>query len=83
MHILKLYVEESLLTGDGLRPHVDPVRWRPLIMSFCRFSGRAEEVHPSWLAESDFMRLLADASPNRTALPAAQKGGEDEAPQRS
>lgn len=58
VHILKLHVEESLLMEDGPRPHIDPVRWRPLIMSFCRFFGLAGEVHPSRLAESDFMKFV-------------------------
>jgi flavin reductase (DIM6/NTAB) family NADH-FMN oxidoreductase RutF len=57
VHILKLHVSESLLTGDGARPHIDPVRWRPLIMSFCRFFRVGEEVHPSRSAESDFMKF--------------------------
>src|SRR5687768_8987476 len=53
VHVLKLHVDESLLTeGNGVRPHIDPVRWRPLIMSFCRFFGLGGEVHPSRLADS-------------------------------
>jgi hypothetical protein len=28
-------------------------------MSFCRFFGVGDEVHPSRLAESDFMKLAA------------------------
>jgi flavin reductase (DIM6/NTAB) family NADH-FMN oxidoreductase RutF len=55
VHIVKLHVEESLLVGEK---HIDPVRWRPLIMSFCRFFGVGEEVHPSRLAESDFMKFV-------------------------
>jgi flavin reductase (DIM6/NTAB) family NADH-FMN oxidoreductase RutF len=47
VHIVKLHVEEVLLVGDGQRPHIDPARWRPLIMSFCRFFGLGNEVHPS------------------------------------
>lgn len=66
IHIQKLHVDESLLTvgtaGDASRPHIDPERWRPLIMSFCRFFGRGEEVHPSRLAESDFMKFVTGAS---------------------
>lgn len=42
----------------GIRLHgtanrVDPVAWRPLIMSFQRFFGLGEEVHPSRLAAVD------------------------------
>jgi hypothetical protein len=58
VHIVKLHVEETLLTSAGSRPHIDPVRWRPLIMSFCRFFGLGGEVHPSRLAESDFMKFV-------------------------
>ena len=57
VHIVKLHVEESLLVGEA-RPHIDPVRWRPLIMSFCRFFGLGGEVHPSRLAESGFMKAV-------------------------
>lgn len=66
IHIVKLHVEESLLAGDAPRPHIDPVKWRPLIMSFCRFFGLSGEVHPSRLAESDFMKFVR----NGTAPPA-------------
>jgi flavin reductase (DIM6/NTAB) family NADH-FMN oxidoreductase RutF len=55
VHIVRLHVEESLLEGDGPRPHIDPEKWRPLLMSFCRFFGMGGEVHPSRLAESGFM----------------------------
>jgi flavin reductase (DIM6/NTAB) family NADH-FMN oxidoreductase RutF len=55
VHIVKLHVDEKLLMGDESRSHIDPVRWRPLIMSFCRFFGLSGEVHPSRLAESNFM----------------------------
>ncbi len=58
VHIVKLHVDEKLLVGDGQRPHIDPSRWRPLIMSFCRFFGLGGEVHPSRLAESDFMKFM-------------------------
>jgi hypothetical protein len=67
VHITKLHVDENLLIGDGARPHIDPVRWRPLIMSFCRFFGVGDEVHPSRLAESDFMKLVL----GKTAAPPA------------
>ena len=58
VHIVKLHVDENLLVEDGARPHIDPVRWRPLIMSFCRFYGLGGEVHPSRLAESNFMKFV-------------------------
>ena len=61
IHIVKLHVDESLLIAGNHtgRPHIDPVRWKPLIMSFCRFFGVGGEVHPSRLAESNFMKLVA------------------------
>ena len=60
VHVTRLHVEESLLMAgnDPSRPHVDPERWQPLIMTFCRFFGGGEEVHPSRLAESDFMTAV-------------------------
>jgi len=58
VHIVKLHVDERLLVDEGARPHIDPVRWHPLIMSFCRFFGLSGEVHASRLAESDFMKFV-------------------------
>jgi flavin reductase (DIM6/NTAB) family NADH-FMN oxidoreductase RutF len=58
VHIVRLHVEESLLMGDPSRPHIDPEKWRPLIMSFCRFFGVSGEVHPSRLAQSNFMNVV-------------------------
>jgi flavin reductase (DIM6/NTAB) family NADH-FMN oxidoreductase RutF len=62
VHIVKLHVDESLLIDDGPRPHIDAKKWRPLIMSFCRFFGRGDEVHPSRLAESDFMKVVRNGT---------------------
>jgi flavin reductase (DIM6/NTAB) family NADH-FMN oxidoreductase RutF len=62
VHIVKLHVHESLLTGDESSPHIDPVRWRPLIMSFCRFFGVGDEVHPSRLADSDFVKIVRNTT---------------------
>ena len=72
VHIVKLHVDETLLVGNGSRPHIDPVRWRPLIMSFCRFFGLGGEVHPSRLAESDFMKFVTQGPPQSTTSGAAQ-----------
>ena len=60
VHVTRLHVEESLLMpgSDPARPHVDPERWQPLIMTFCRFFGTGDEVHPSRLAQSDFMTAV-------------------------
>src|SRR5215472_620749 len=71
VHIVKLHVDESLLVGNPARPHIDPEKWHPLIMSFCRFFGIGEEKHPSRLAESDFMKAMYQ-SPAAQPLPAIE-----------
>lgn len=58
VHVTRLHVEESLLVEENGRPHIDPTRWQPLLMSFCRFFGLGSEVHPSRLAESEFMTFV-------------------------
>ena len=74
IHIVRLHVDEKLLMGGGSRPHIDPLRWRPLIMSFCRFFGLDREIHPSRLAESSFMKFMSqDATSQRERLPITQE----------
>ena len=68
VHIVRLHVEESLLIGEQSRPHIDPQKWRPLIMSFCRFFARGDEVHPSRLAESNFLNLAAKGTPSQAQV---------------
>lgn len=49
VHMVKLHVEELLLMGDGSRPHIDPEKWRPLIMSSAASSESAEKcTRPGW-----------------------------------
>jgi flavin reductase (DIM6/NTAB) family NADH-FMN oxidoreductase RutF len=47
VRIVRAHVAPSLLTNDR---HIDPVRWRPLVMSFRRFFSLGDEVRPSRLA---------------------------------
>lgn len=72
IHINKLHVDEDLLVGDGPRPHIDAARWRPLIMSFCRFFGLGGEVHSSRLANSDFMKFVRQAPADPAEVAAAR-----------
>lgn len=67
VHIEKLHVDESVLE-PGSERHIDPTAWQPLIMSFCRFFQLGAEVHPSKLAQSNFMSAVRNFTP-----PAAQK----------
>ena len=50
LHVVRVHVAESIRM-PGHADRVDPARWRPLIMSFQRFYGLGDEVHPSTLAE--------------------------------
>ena len=50
MRIVKAHIDESILV-DGKQDHVDPDKWRPLLMSFCQFYGLGARVGYSTLAE--------------------------------
>ena len=50
VRIVRAHIEEELIVNDT-RNHIDPDKWRPLIMSFCRFYGLSDEVHRSTLAD--------------------------------
>lgn len=50
MRIVRAHIDDSILM-EGIENHIDPDKWRPLIMSFCHFYGLGERLHPSTLAE--------------------------------
>ena len=50
VRVVRTHVDESLLM-DGENHRIDPDKWRPLIMSFCKFYGLGEQVWQSTLAE--------------------------------
>lgn len=50
VQVVRTHVAESI-RKPGHRHHVNPDRWRPLIMNFLEFYGIGEQVHPSRLAE--------------------------------
>ena len=50
VRIRRVHVAESLLV-PGQPNRIDPLRWRPIIMSFQQFFGLGGIVHPSRLAE--------------------------------
>lgn len=50
LRVLRVHADDRILM-KGDRNRIDPHRWRPLIMNFCRFYGLGAEVYPSLLAE--------------------------------
>ena len=48
--IIRTHVADYLLNPEK-RHHIDPDKWKPLIMNFLEFYGLGEQVHPSRLAE--------------------------------
>jgi hypothetical protein len=47
--VTRVHAAEDILV-PGHDTHIDPDRWRPLVMSFCEFYGLAGKLHPSRLA---------------------------------
>jgi len=47
--ILRVHVEERIMHATDSN-RIDPDKWRPLIMSFQKFYGLGEQIHPSALA---------------------------------
>jgi flavin reductase (DIM6/NTAB) family NADH-FMN oxidoreductase RutF len=50
LKIVRIRLEEGILKM-GQPNHVDPEKWRPLMMSFQQFYGLGSQVHPSTLAK--------------------------------
>ena len=50
VRVVRTHIHESILEA-GHRHHIDPDKWRPLIMNFLEFYGLGEQLHPSRLAE--------------------------------
>jgi flavin reductase (DIM6/NTAB) family NADH-FMN oxidoreductase RutF len=50
LKIVSVQLEESILK-DGKADHVDPDKWRPLIMSFQQYYGLGKQIHDSRLAQ--------------------------------
>jgi len=50
VRIVRAHVDDALLIEDKPN-HIDPDRWRPLMMSFAHFYGLGERLHESTLAQ--------------------------------
>lgn len=49
VRVQRVFVHDDI-RAEGTADRIDPDGWRPLIMSFQRFYGLGEQVHPSTLA---------------------------------
>ena len=49
LKILRVHLDDSIVSGQN-PDHVDPDKWRPLMMSFQQFYGLGAQVHSSKLA---------------------------------
>ena len=50
MRVVRTHIDESILV-PGLTNHIDPDKWRPLLMSFCQFYGLGPKAGHSTLSE--------------------------------
>jgi flavin reductase (DIM6/NTAB) family NADH-FMN oxidoreductase RutF len=69
LKILRVHAEESLLV-PGKKNHIDPDKWKPLVMSFAHYYGLAPgRIVPSRLAEipEEMYRPYEDMSERRIA----------------
>lgn len=69
VRIVRVHIEESILHPED-SDKIDPVKWRPLIMSFCQFFGLGPVLHHSTLAripESAYRPTRAPTPPTSAA----------------
>jgi flavin reductase (DIM6/NTAB) family NADH-FMN oxidoreductase RutF len=50
VRIVRAHIDDAIL-APGLHNHIDPDKWRPLMMSFCHFYGLGPRIGYSTLAE--------------------------------
>ena len=50
VRVVRAHIDESILMTGKLN-HIDPDKWRPLIMSFCHFYGLGNKLRDSTLAQ--------------------------------
>lgn len=67
VRVTRVHVHPGLLM-EGCCDRIDPNKWRPLIMSFQRFYGLGDELHPSTLAQiPEDMYRMPDMARARSA----------------
>ena len=74
LRIVRIHVDDAIRM-DGYEDRIDPVKWRPLIMSFQQFFGLGDMVHDSTLSripESAY-RPRGAAAPTRVSAHAAMR----------
>ena len=74
LRIVRIHVDDAIRM-DGYDDRIDPVKWRPLIMSFQQFFGLGEMVHESTLSripESSY-RPRGAAAPTRASSHATMR----------
>lgn len=76
VRVQRVHVEAGLLM-DGARDHIDPDKWRPLIMSFQQFYGLGPRLHDSRLGTiPEAAYRTPDIDRARKAPTADASGGE-------
>lgn len=70
VRIVRVHVDPAVRM-EGHDDRIDPVKWRPLMMSFCQFFGLGEMIHPSTLAEIPESAYRSPARPPARRVAAA------------